>query len=266
MELNSRLYEGWVRHRRYAPREHQLRYPLFMLYLDLDEIEAVFAQSRFWSRERFNWASFRRSDYFAPDQGDLKTAVRERIAELSDLDAARIQSVRMLTHLRYLGFVFNPVTVYYAFDADNHLLAIMPEVTNTPWGERHQYVLTVQPGDGGHSPTRRHRHYQEYRLDKAFHVSPFLPMDMDYRWVFSAPEQQLRVHLENHRQGERQFDATLVMDASPVTGANLNKALIRFPWMTVKVVIGIYWHALRLWLKGVPFQRHPRKNKKESSA
>ncbi|MFG1496694.1 DUF1365 domain-containing protein [Saccharospirillum sp. HFRX-1] len=264
--MNSRIYQGWVRHRRYAPRNHRLNYPLFMLYLDLDEIDEVFAQSRFWSRERFNWASFRRDDYFAPQKDDLKGAVIERMVELSDIEPARFHSVRMLTHLRYLGISFNPVTVYYAFDAQDKLLAIMPEVTNTPWGERHQYVLTVQPGDGGHEPSRQHRHYHEYRLAKAFHVSPFLPMDMDYRWVFGAPEQTLRVHLENYQDGERRFDATLVMEASAVNRRTMNRALIRFPWMTVKVVTGIYWHALRLWLKGIPFYPHPHKDKKETSA
>lgn len=266
MTMNSRLYQGWVRHRRYAPKNHQLNYPLFMLYLDLDETEAVFGQSRFWSVETFNWASFRRADYYAPERGDLKTAVIERICELSQIEAAQIHSIRMLTHLRYLGLAFNPVTFYYAFNAQNELLAIMPEVTNTPWGERHQYVLTGQAGDGAHEPARQHRHYREYHLAKAFHVSPFLPMDMDYRWVFGTPEQTLRVHLENYRQGERQFDATLVLDAQQISGRNLNRTLIRFPWMTVKVVTGIYWHALRLWLKGIRFYPHPRKDKKETSA
>ncbi|WP_108125470.1 DUF1365 domain-containing protein [Saccharospirillum mangrovi] len=264
--MNSRLYEGWVRHRRYAPKAHRLNYPLFMLYLDLDEIDAVFAQSRFWSRETFNWASFRRADYFAPERGDLKAAVIDRICELSHLKPQHIHSVRMLTHLRYLGIAFNPVTFYYAFDEHNTLLAIMPEVTNTPWGERHQYVLTAQAGAGAHEPQRQHRHYREYHLDKAFHVSPFLPMEMKYRWVFGTPEQTLRVHLENYRQGERQFDATLVLEAKDISSAHLNRALIRFPWMTVKVVTGIYWHALRLWLKGIRFYPHPRKDKKETSA
>lgn len=264
--MNSQLYEGWVRHRRYHPKAHRLRYPLFMLYLDLDEADQVFAQSRFWSRERFNWASFRRNDYYAPERGDLKTAVIARIAELSNIEPERIASVRMLTHLRYLGIAFNPVTVYYAFDSNEQLLAIMPEITNTPWGERHQYVLTTQSGDGGYAPHRQHRHYHEYRLAKAFHVSPFLPMDMDYRWVFGAPQSTLRVHLENYRQGERRFDATLVMEARSISGSSLTRALIRFPWMTVKVVAGIYWHALRLWLKGIPFYPHPRKDNKEPSA
>lgn len=266
MAMKSRLYSGWVRHRRYAPRDHSLNIPLFMVYLDLDEIAEVFGQSRFWSIERFNWASFRRSDYFEPERGDLKQAVIHRICEQSDLTPECIQSVRMLTHLRYLGHIFNPVTIYYAFDANDQLVATMPEITNTPWKERFQYVLPAQADEHGIAPSRVHRHYREYRLGKAFHVSPFLPMDMNYRWVFGEPGKTLRIHLENHRNGHRVFDATLVMAAQKADSRSMNRLLIRFPWMTVKVVTAIHWHALRLWLKKVPFHRHPHKVQKENKA
>ncbi len=259
MAMKSQLYQGWVRHRRYAPKRHEFRYPIFMLYLDLDEQENVFAQSRLWSRERFNWASFRRKDYFAPEQADLKQAVIEKLCAKSNLNAEDIASVRLLTHVRYLGYVFNPVTVYYAFDRGGDLLAIMPEVTNTPWKERFQYVLLADANNGGEAPTKIHGTNREYRPEKAFHVSPFLPMDMKYRWVLSEPGDELRVHLENHKEGERQFDATLVMSAEPINAQSLRRVLIRFPAMTVLVSMGIYWQALKLWLKGVPFYPHPTK-------
>lgn len=266
MELNSRLYQGWVRHRRYAPKPHQFKYPIFMLYIDLDEIDAVFRQSRWWSLERFNWASFRRRDFFAPNAGDLKQAVIDHVCANSELHPDDIASVRLLTHIRYLGYVFNPVSVYYLFDTRDQLLAIMPEVTNTPWKERFQYVLLADPDRGGEPPTRVRRDHFEYRPVKAFHVSPFLPMDMQYRWVFNDPTDTVRVHLENHRDQERQFDATLVMEADRVTRRSLNRALIRFPAMTVKVTAGIYWQALKLWWKGIPFYRHPEKDKKGRTA
>jgi len=273
MALNSRLYEGWVRHRRYSPTEHRFTYPLFMLYLDLDEIDRVFATSPFWSTERFNWASFRRADYFDPTIGDLKQAVISNVCEHSDLTAEQIHSVRVLTHVRYLGYVFNPVSVYYLFDRNDDLLAIMPEITNTPWKERHAYVLMAQkqqaepsPNHIRHEPHRSHRHYREYRLGKAFHVSPFLPMDMEYRWVFGLPEPTLRIHLENHKDQQQVFDATLVMKAAPIAAATMRRALIRFPAMTVKVATGIHWQAFRLWLKKVPFLPHPNKEKKEKTA
>jgi DUF1365 family protein len=273
MTLNSRIYEGWVRHRRYSPAQHRFTYPLFMLYLDLDEIDDVFSVSRFWSAERFNWASFRRADYFDPATPDLKQAVIKRVCDNSDLEPGQIKSVRILTHVRYLGYVFNPVSVYYLFDDSEQLLAVMPEITNTPWKERHTYVLMAnaqtrdpKPEQTPYFPSRIHRHYREYRLRKAFHVSPFLPMAMDYRWVFGLPEPTLRIHLENHKDEHKVFDATLVMHAEPVTAQALRRALIRFPAMTVKVATGIHWHALKLWLKKVPFIPHPNKEKKEKTA
>lgn len=273
MALNSRLYEGWVRHRRYSPTEHRFTYPLFMLYLDLDEIDEVFGSSRFWSAERFNWASFRRADYFDPNTPDLKQAVINKVCMHSDLEPRHIASVRVLTHVRYLGYVFNPVSVYYVFDHNDNVLAVMPEVTNTPWKERHAYVLLAEPSNTSpthrppfYEPHRIHRHYREYRLSKAFHVSPFLPMNMDYRWVFGLPEPTLRIHLENHREQHKVFDATLVMDAAPISARAMRQALIRFPAMTVKVVMGIHWQAFKLWLKKVPFIPHPNKEKKETTA
>lgn len=276
MALNSCLYEGWVRHRRYSPAEHRFTYPLFMLYLDLDEIDEVFARSRLWSAERFNWASFRRADYFDPNTPDLKQAVIRNVCAHSDIEPDQIASVRVLTHVRYLGYVFNPVSVYYVFDANDSLLAVMPEVTNTPWKERHAYVLPAErstppaeatPADQPrYQPHRVHRQYREYRLSKAFHVSPFLPMNMDYRWVFGLPLPTLRIHLENHRDRHKVFDATLVMEASPIGARAMRRALIRFPAMTVKVVTGIHWQALKLWLKKVPFIPHPNKEKKETTA
>lgn len=273
MALNSCLYQGWVRHRRYSPAEHRFTYPLFMLYLDLDEIDEVFSTSRFWSAERFNWASFRRADYFDPATPDLKQAVINKVCAQSDLTPEQITSVRVLTHVRYLGYVFNPVSVYYLFGSNDHLLAVMPEVTNTPWKERHAYVLLADrsaaektPTPAYYEPSRVHRQYREYRLSKAFHVSPFLPMDMDYRWVFGLPQPTLRIHLENHKEQHKVFDATLVMDAAPITARAMRRALIRFPAMTVKVVAGIHWQAFKLWLKKVPFIPHPNKEKKETTA
>ena len=262
MALNSCLYEGWVRHRRYSPAEHRFTYPLFMLYLDLDEIDEVFGSSRFWSAERFNWASFRRADYFDPSTPDLKQAVINKVCTHSELEPRHIASVRVLTHVRYL-----------VFDHNENLLAVMPEVTNTPWKERHAYVLLAETSNTSPTPTnphyephRVHRHYREYRLSKAFHVSPFLPMDMDYRWVFGLPQPTLRIHLENHREQHKVFDATLVMEAAPINARAMRRALIRFPAMTVKVVMGIHWQAFKLWLKKVPFIPPPNKEKKETTA
>lgn len=270
--IKSAIYRGWIRHRRFEPKSHAFRYPLFMLYLDLDELPELFSSKWFCSLERFNVVSFRRDDFFKPEQTDLKQAVIDHVSgELANqgLTCPEIQSVRMLGHLRYFGYIFNPVTFYYCFDEADTLIAIMAEIHNTPWGERHAYVLPI--GLSGR--------YGEYRLkgknrhcfdfEKVFHVSPFNPMNMDYHWVFSEVEQDLKIHmdtlLKNADQGQdepdKHFDATLLMSRASIE-EKFASTLIRFPFMTVKVVTGIYWQAMKLWFKGLPFYDHPESGKR----
>ena len=156
----------------------------------------------------------------------------------------------MLTHLRYFGYCFNPVTLYYCYDAAGQLESIVAEVTNTPWRERHQYVLPVATAqtDGG---------AYRWRVRKELHVSPFLPMDMDYEWRLSTPGDGLRVHIVSRQAGAKVFEATLALRRRSITGANLAAALARFPLLTARIVALIHWQALRLWLKRAPFHAHP---------
>ena len=160
--------------------------------------------------------------------------------------------VRLLTHPRHFGYGFNPVSFYYCFDrAGSTVEAIVAEITNTPWGERHCYVLPVES-----SRSAEHLHF---RFGKDFHVSPFLPMNHDYDWRFSIPDERLAVHMQNLSAGEVVFDATLALQRMPIDGAVLARALAGFPLMTAKVTAGIYWQALRLWLKRAPVFTHPDK-------
>lgn len=233
--MNSALYVGGVRHRRFKPIEHHFDYGIFMALIDLDEIDQL---PQVGIRlERFSSATFRRSDYLGG--GDIKATAQQRILALT---GDRLEGrVMLLTQLRYFGIYFNPVNFYYLYDENDVLRWMLAEVRNTPWNERHTYAVLPD----GSLP-----------VEKAFHVSPFNPMDMVYHWQLTAPGKNLRVHIETHRQ-EREFDATLSLVYQPLTRQNLRKQLRRFPFMTAKTAVTIYWQAVRLWLKRAPIYSHP---------
>jgi hypothetical protein len=184
----------------------------------------------------------------------LKEVVRDKVEEAVGKRPAG--PVRLLTHFRYLGYGFNPVSFYFCFDdQDEHIEAIVCEVNNTPWGEQHLYVLPEKDNVG------KCEHLKFLR-SKEFHVSPFMPMDIDYDWRFSKPGDRLNVHMENYREGSKLFDATLTLERTEMTSTSLARVLTQYPWVTVKVVAGIYYQALRLWLKKTPIYLHP--DKKEA--
>lgn len=249
--MQSALYRGRLRHRRFSPRPHAFEYPLFMAYLDLAELEGVFAGRWLWSATRPALAWLRRADYLGDPALPLDEAVRRRVVEAGLPRPAG--PIRMLAHLRMFGYVFNPVTFYYCFDeADGRVETVVAEITNTPWGERHAYVLGAPTNAG---TARVHRH----RFAKAFHVSPFLPMGLGYDWRFGTPGETLSVHMEDLDGAATVFDATLSLKRVEITGASLARTLAAFPLMPLKVSAAIYWQALRLWLKRVPFHTHPSK-------
>jgi len=221
---------------------------MFMMYLDLAELPRLFDGTPCWSARRRALAWFKRADYLGPADVPLDHAVRDLVEART---GARPKGpIRLLTHLRYFGYCMNPVSFYYCFDESGATLeTIVAEITNTPWKERHQYVLPVA------DPAAR---LKRFGFDKDFHVSPFLPMDMQYRWSFNQPEDRLFVHMQNHRNGEQMFDATLVLKHQPVSTFRLLCILATFPLMTLKVIAAIHWQALRLWVKRTPVFDHPR--------
>lgn len=249
--MHSCIFSGQVRHSRSTPQEHSFRYRLFMVYLDLDELDCVFEGRWLWSTRRPALARFKRENHFGDPQRPLDESVRDLVADSTGSRPGG--PIRLLTHLSYFGYCFNPISLYYCFDQDDtRIETIVAEVSNTPWGERHCYVLA----DGmnlGDDTTRR------FRTGKELHVSPFMNMNVTYDWLLTEPQQDLVARINNTISEQRIFNATLILERQEISAAVLARVLAAFPFMTLRVIWGIHWQALKLWLKGCPVYTHPEK-------
>ena len=255
MTLQSHIYEGTIRHRRFRPAVNSFRYRIFFMYLDLAELPEVFDCHPFWSYDRFNLAWFRRRDHFGNPQIPLEEAVRDLVEKET---GSRPQGpIRLLTHLRYFGHCFNPASFYYCFDTTGQRVeTIIVEIHNTPWREVHCYVLPAQRSEHPLSNWRRHR------FEKGFHVSPFIDMNIHYDWRFRIPGNKLNVHMIDYQNGSRLFDASLALEKRVLNHQSLTRVLFHYPLLTVRVLFLIYWQALRLVIKKVPIFTHPNKLRK----
>jgi DUF1365 family protein len=240
------LYSGWISHRRFSPKAHAFRYRIGLLYLDLEERASVLGLSPLAGDGKFAPFSFRETDYLPTLTGrgvPLIEAVRERVG--TALGHMPLGKVCLLTQARSWGLAFNPVSFFYCHEEDGTLAAILCEVSNTPWRERYHYVL---PADGeGH---------QHFAVAKAFHVSPFMPRDLEYRMSFSQPSARLGVHMADWQGDLKMFDATLSLERQDLNRNTLHRYLLTFPWMTAKTCLAIYWQALRLFIKRIPISPH----------
>jgi DUF1365 family protein len=251
--MHSCIYVGRVQHRRFTPAVHRFRYGLNFVYLDLDELPVLLSSRLPLYSARFSPGSFCRNDHMGDPKIPLADAVRQLVAAKTGHRPAG--PIRLLTQLRRYGFYFSPLNLYYCFDRnDQAVVTVVAEVSNTPWLQRHCYVLWQ--GNSLRPTSRLH-----FRHRKEFHVSPFMDLAFDYDWRLNEPGQTLKVYLANHRAGQRMFVADMVLHRRPLACGQLVRCWLRYPWMTGQVVFGIYYEALRLWMRGCHYHPHPGKRR-----
>jgi len=234
------VYQGVVTHERHRPVRHGLRYRIFMLLIDLDQAPAVIGSLRWLSAGRFGLLGFRERDHGDGSDRPLKTQVLQRLADAGVRSAG---AVRLLTMPRVLGCAFNPISVYFCHHPDGRLAATVYEVSNT-FGERHSYVVAAND-----DPVQRQS------ADKRFYVSPFMDMAMTYRFVVRPPGETLNLTIDVEDRDGSMLTAAFTARRRPLTDANLIAAWTAHPLLSLKVVGGIHWEALKLFLKGMRMRR-----------
>jgi DUF1365 family protein len=243
------LCTGELMHTREVPKRHQFGYQAFMVYFDIAEADTFLQGLPFCGYEKFAWLSLWRKNHYCERDETLDASIRLFIKGRTGLSPAG--KIFLLTQLACLGFCFNPISIYVVYKKESaEIDMLVLEVTNTPWGECHRYLL--------HTPVSVRQDVYTYHFKKNLHVSPFMAMDYDYKLTMKIVTGRIHFYMESLRQEKKHFSASLALQTAALNKANLRQVLWRFPLTQFKVSLGIYWQALRLWLKGLKIYTHPK--------
>lgn len=241
--MRHALYTGFVIHNRVSPVKHKFSYKIRMFFLNIDEIQEAFKSIPFASVEKFNLLAFWRKNYLpCKDNKSIREAVETHLKDHGHTDMPH--KIFILTHLSYFGYCYNPVSFYYCYDKNEQLTYLLAEVNNTPWNERHVYVQKI--------PTQNK---PIVRLKKELHVSPFLPMDLEYKWVLNIPAETIKISMACIKE-KPVFFACMKLAKKELSPMQVLLALLVNPFATQLVLIRIYWQALFLFIKRAPFYAH----------
>ena len=253
------IAEASIRHRRYMPKAHAFEAKLNYLWFDADQLERITAQSPLWSDKHWNILNLYSTDFLTDYQGSLRQKVEQVLAPQAEVELLQDWQIRILALPRCLGFRFNSVVFYFIFDSQHEQpIFILSEITNTPWNERKVYLHDCR------QPLQAHGDFKgyEFSFEKSFHVSPFMPMEMDYRWRFNFSDSLNVIHMQLFEQQKQVFDATMHFRLCPITfPSQQHYYALRYSLEPLKMMVSIYVQAFKLWWKKVPFYRHPKKNK-----
>jgi len=239
--MQTSIYKGYVHHARRRPKRHDLHYRVFSLLIDLDELQSIKENCRLIRINQTGLFSFWEKDHGNGDESGLKKWALKHLAQ-AGFDTENV-SVRVLCYPRILGYAFNPLTVYYCYDDRDALIAMLHEVNNT-FGEKHTYVLA--------GSTENHRGSYQQSAPKNLAVSPFTKMDATYQFKMNVPNENIHVHIGLHDDEGMVMSASFIGTQYPLTDRALLQTFFQYPFMTLKVTVGIHFEALKLWLKGVP--------------